>query len=121
VRWLLYVALIFVLVGCTLNDPTESTFSARFVNNLGYDVRLGSCESEMTCRGGLHYRESIQRGRSISENISPDGYIQPFRIETASGHVVGCLFVVATHFKRNLVISLARMSSCTARRVIHVT
>jgi len=111
---------VLAVAGCTINDPTESTFSARFRNDLGYDARIGSCSDETTCRGSLHYNDLIKQGRRVSENIATNGYVQPFRIATVGGRVLGCLFLVATHYKRNLVIPLTRMTPCAARHVIDV-
>jgi hypothetical protein len=120
VRWLTLAVLVLLVAGCTINDPTETTFSARFLNDLGYDATIGMCSNETTCRGGLHFNDPVKQGGSVSENISSDGYVQPFRIATARGHVVGCLFVVATHDKRDLVIRLTRLTPYAARRVVRV-
>jgi hypothetical protein len=118
-RGAIVAVFVVALAGCTVTDPTESTFSARFLNNLGYDAKIGMCSNETTCRGGLEYDDRVRRGQSIEENISSDGYVQPFRVERDGGGVVGCLFVVATHYKRHLVIPLSRMTACPGP-VLHV-
>lgn len=114
-RVVVIAALVFALAGCTINDPTDDTFSARFRNNLGYDAKIGMCSNEGTCRGGLQYVDSVKRGQSISLNISSNGYIQPFRITASHGRVVGCLFLVAAHYRRNLTIPLRRMTACPGK------
>lgn len=110
-------ALALLLGGCASLDsidPTESTFAARFENDLGYDAKIGMCSS-YTCRGGLEYSDGIASGSSIEENISSDGVVQPFRIEKGDGQIVGCLQVYAKRYRKNLTIRLSRMTECPGK------
>ncbi|MDX6518222.1 MAG: hypothetical protein QOF50_1068 [Gaiellaceae bacterium] len=110
-------AICATIAGCTFNDPTESTFSAGFRNDLGYAVKLGMCSS-YTCQGKLYYTDYVKRGATIHENISSDGVVQPFRIEsTPRDQVVGCLQVYAKRYVPHLVIALSRLTRCPGRKI----
>jgi len=100
--------------GCTVVDPGESMFSAGFRNDLGYEVEVGLCSS-YSCSGGTHFIDTIDVGETVRENISSDGYVQPFRIEDRHGHTLGCLPVYAFHHRKHLVVRLSLMTPCPGK------
>ena len=76
------------------------------------------CSSEK-CRGGPEYTDTIKAHQSIQENIASNGIVQPFRIETGNGRILGCLPAVSNRYEKGLVIRLSRMTPRPGR-VIHV-
>jgi hypothetical protein len=119
------VARAVLLVGCTdpvwiglqINDPTESTFSARFRNDLGFDAKLAMC-SRPNCTGATEFNDTVKAGAVIEENISSDGVVQPFRVEDTDGRTIGCLRVIARNAPRKLVIRLSLMTDCPGKEIV---
>ena len=57
-------ALVLSGSGCTMSDPTESTFSAGFRNDLGFDAKLGMC-SGYSCNVGTEFKDTIRVRREV--------------------------------------------------------
>jgi hypothetical protein len=99
-----------------MSDPTESTFSAGFRNDLGFDAKLAMC-SGYSCNTGTEFKDTIRAGEVVEENISSDGVVQPFRVEDMNGRTLGCLPVFSHHAPSKLVIRLSLITRCPGKEI----
>jgi hypothetical protein len=102
--------------GCT--SPSDQFFTIRFRNDLGREVTFAACRDE-ACED-RYGASPVAAGGTVEDRTSSFGVRNNWRLEDASGRVLGCLPLEIDGKWRDIVIPFSKAEPCPGRAPLRI-
>ena len=105
-----------VVGGCSFDDPTESTFYVKIVNDTSRTVILSNCATGDTlCNGKLYDPEPLKPGGVLPTVQTAVGTPNVELVQSTSGLRLGCLPLVVDYRASGALVRVSEVVPCQKR------